>query len=33
MPFGPYLAAAGWLGMMYGDTLVSGYLRISGLRH
>ena len=33
MPFGPYLAAAGWLGMMYGDSLVSGYLRISGLRH
>jgi leader peptidase (prepilin peptidase) / N-methyltransferase len=33
MPFGPYLAAAGWLGMMYGDTLVSGYLRISGLRY
>jgi leader peptidase (prepilin peptidase)/N-methyltransferase len=33
MPFGPYLAAAGWLGMMYGDTLIGGYLRISGLGH
>ena len=33
IPFGPYLATAGWLGMMYGDTLVSGYLRISGLQH
>jgi leader peptidase (prepilin peptidase)/N-methyltransferase len=33
MPFGPYLAAAGWLGMMYGDELLSGYLRISGLQH
>jgi leader peptidase (prepilin peptidase) / N-methyltransferase len=33
MPFGPYLAAAGWLAMMYGDSLVSGYLRISGLKH
>ena len=33
MPFGPYLAAAGWLAMMYGDSIVSGYLRISGLRH
>jgi len=33
MPFGPYLAAAGWLAMMYGDALVSGYLRVSGLRH
>jgi leader peptidase (prepilin peptidase)/N-methyltransferase len=32
MPFGPYLAAAGWLAMMYGDTLVSAYLRVSGLR-
>jgi len=33
MPFGPYLAAAGWLALMYGDSLISGYLRISGLRH
>jgi leader peptidase (prepilin peptidase)/N-methyltransferase len=33
MPFGPYLAAAGWIAMMYGDELVSGYLRVSGLRH
>jgi leader peptidase (prepilin peptidase)/N-methyltransferase len=33
MPFGPYLAAAGWLAMMYGDSLVSGYLRLSGLRY
>jgi leader peptidase (prepilin peptidase)/N-methyltransferase len=33
MPFGPYLAAAGWLAMMYGETLLNGYLRISGLKH
>jgi leader peptidase (prepilin peptidase)/N-methyltransferase len=33
MPFGPYLAAAGWVAMMYGDTLVDGYLRVSGLKH
>ena len=33
MPFGPYLATAGWLGMMYGDTWISGYLRLSGLQH
>jgi len=33
MPFGPYLAAAGWLAMMYGDALVTGYLRLSGLKH
>jgi leader peptidase (prepilin peptidase)/N-methyltransferase len=32
MPFGPYLAAAGWLAMMYGDVLVDGYLRVSGLK-
>jgi leader peptidase (prepilin peptidase) / N-methyltransferase len=33
MPFGPYLAAAGWIAMLYGDQLISGYLRVSGLNH
>lgn len=33
LPFGPYLAAAGWLALLYGDSLVSAYLRVSGLRH
>jgi leader peptidase (prepilin peptidase)/N-methyltransferase len=33
MPFGPYLAIAGWIAMMYGDPLISGYLRLSGLKH
>jgi leader peptidase (prepilin peptidase)/N-methyltransferase len=33
MPFGPYLAMAGWLAMMYGDSLLNGYLRMSGLQH
>ena len=33
IPFGPYLAAAGWLAMMYGDSLVDGYLRVSGLKY
>jgi leader peptidase (prepilin peptidase)/N-methyltransferase len=33
MPFGPYLAAAGWLAMMYGHPIVEGYMRVSGLRH
>ena len=33
MPFGPYLAAAGWIAMLYGDQLVNGYLRVSGLKH
>lgn len=31
IPFGPYLAAAGWLAMMYGDAIIGGYLRLSGL--
>lgn len=30
IPFGPYLAAAGWIALMWGDTLVSSYLRASG---
>jgi leader peptidase (prepilin peptidase)/N-methyltransferase len=33
MPFGPYLAAAGWLAMLYGPQLVHGYLHFSGLGH
>ena len=32
MPFGPYLAAAGWLAMMYGDAVINGYLRVSGFK-
>lgn len=31
MPFGPYLAAAGWLAMMYGESIIGSYMRISGL--
>ena len=33
MPFGPYLAAAGWLALMYGDFLLGFYMRLSGLQH
>jgi leader peptidase (prepilin peptidase)/N-methyltransferase len=33
LPFGPNLAIAGWIAMLYGDSMVTGYLRISGLRH
>lgn len=33
MPFGPYLAAAGWLAMLYGNGLIDDYLRLSGLQH
>ena len=31
MPFGPYLAAAGWLAMLYGDSMLHTYLSVSGL--
>ena len=32
IPFGPYLAAAGWIALMWGPQLVGGYLSMSGLR-
>ncbi len=31
IPFGPYLAAAGWIALMWGDSLVSTYLQASGI--
>jgi leader peptidase (prepilin peptidase)/N-methyltransferase len=31
IPFGPYLAAAGWTALMWGDSIVSTYLRASGI--
>jgi leader peptidase (prepilin peptidase) / N-methyltransferase len=31
IPFGPYLAAAGWIAMMWGPQIVSGYLSLTGL--
>lgn len=31
IPFGPYLATAGWLALIWGDVINSGYLRWSGL--
>lgn len=31
MPFGPYLAIAGWLAMLYGDTMINDYLQIAGI--
>jgi leader peptidase (prepilin peptidase) / N-methyltransferase len=30
MPFGPFLAMAGWIAMMWGPQIVGGYLRYSG---
>ena len=32
IPFGPYLAGAGWIALLWGHDLVEGYLRVSGLR-
>jgi len=32
MPFGPYLAAAGWIALMWGPQIVTGYLHFAGLR-
>ena len=31
IPFGPYLALAGWITFVSGDALVDGYLRLTGL--
>lgn len=32
IPFGPYLAAAGWIALMWGPELIERYLHLSGLR-
>lgn len=32
IPFGPYLAGAGWIALLWGQQIVDGYLRVSGLR-
>jgi len=31
MPFGPFLAAAGWVSLLYGEPIVQWYLRFSGV--
>ena len=31
IPFGPYLAVAGWIAMIWGDEITSRYLAASGL--
>jgi len=31
IPFGPYLAAAGWVALIWGEPLIDAYKRISGL--
>lgn len=32
IPFGPYLAFAGWIQLLWGPQLIAAYLRISGIR-
>jgi leader peptidase (prepilin peptidase) / N-methyltransferase len=32
IPFGPYLAAAGWIALMWGPELIDRYLHMTGLR-
>lgn len=32
IPFGPYLAAAGWIALLWGEQIVNSYLRLSGMR-
>lgn len=31
LPFGPYLAGAGWIALIWGDAITASYLRVSGL--
>lgn len=33
MPFGPYLAAAGWIALLWGPQIVGSYLTLAGLGH
>jgi leader peptidase (prepilin peptidase)/N-methyltransferase len=32
IPFGPYLAIAGWIALVWGEQLVGSYMRFSGMR-
>jgi leader peptidase (prepilin peptidase)/N-methyltransferase len=31
IPFGPYLASAGWIALLWGQQLIDAYLKLSGL--
>jgi leader peptidase (prepilin peptidase)/N-methyltransferase len=33
IPYGPYLAIAGWIAMLWGDQLIASYLAMSGVPH
>ena len=32
MPFGPFIAAAGWIAMLWGDAIWQSYLSFAGLQ-
>jgi leader peptidase (prepilin peptidase)/N-methyltransferase len=32
MPFGPFIAAAGWVWFVAGPDLLQGYMQLTGLR-
>lgn len=32
IPFGPYLAIAGWIALLWGEQITSGYLQVAGFR-
>ena len=32
IPFGPYLAMAGWISLMWGDSIMAQYLGATGLQ-
>lgn len=32
IPFGPYLAAAGWIALLWGDQIIHAYLQFSGIQ-
>lgn len=33
LPFGPYLALAGWIALLWGDSITSSYLQFAGFGH
>jgi leader peptidase (prepilin peptidase)/N-methyltransferase len=32
IPFGPYIAAAGWVWLMFGDSLLTSYMHLAGMQ-
>ena len=32
MPFGPFIAAAGWVSVIWGDQIIDAYMRFTGLK-